>query len=128
MTATTTGLRARKKAQLREAIEREGLRLFATQGFDVRFCASAELPSDQRAIEPEGLHRWVTARVPDDAEAICIGGNGFRAVGMIEAIEQDLDRPVVTANQALLWSLLATVGHPPRPSRYGRLMSTPRAE
>ena len=34
MTATTTGLRARKKAQLREAIEREGLRLFATQGFD----------------------------------------------------------------------------------------------
>ena len=31
---TTTGLRARKKAQLREAIEREGLRLFATHGFD----------------------------------------------------------------------------------------------
>jgi AcrR family transcriptional regulator len=30
----TTGLRARKKAQLREAIEREGLRLFAIHGFD----------------------------------------------------------------------------------------------
>ena len=28
------GLRARKKAQVREAIEREGLRLFATHGFD----------------------------------------------------------------------------------------------
>jgi AcrR family transcriptional regulator len=28
------GLRARKKAELREAIEREGLRLFATHGFD----------------------------------------------------------------------------------------------
>ena len=34
VTPTTTGLRARKKAQLREAIEREGLRLFATHGFD----------------------------------------------------------------------------------------------
>ena len=34
MTATTTGLRERKKAQLREAIEREGLRLFAMHGFD----------------------------------------------------------------------------------------------
>jgi AcrR family transcriptional regulator len=34
VTATTMGLRARKKAQLREAIEREGLRLFATHGFD----------------------------------------------------------------------------------------------
>jgi AcrR family transcriptional regulator len=35
VTATTTmGLRARKKAQLREAIERESLRLFAIHGFD----------------------------------------------------------------------------------------------
>jgi AcrR family transcriptional regulator len=34
VTATTMGLRARKRAQLREAIEREGLRLFATHGFE----------------------------------------------------------------------------------------------
>jgi AcrR family transcriptional regulator len=33
-TTSATGLRARKKAQLREAIEREGLRLFADHGFD----------------------------------------------------------------------------------------------
>lgn len=96
---------------------------FLSQDFDVRFCASAELPSDQRAIEPEGLHGWVTARVPDDADAICIGGSGFRAVGTIEAIESDLDRPVVTANQALLWSLLASVRHSSRPDGYGRLFS-----
>jgi maleate isomerase len=96
---------------------------FRTQGFDVTFCAAAELPSDQRAIGPEGLHSWVTARVPDDAEAICIGGNGFRAVGTIEAIERDLHRPVVTANQALLWGLLTSVQHSSRPSGYGQLFS-----
>ena len=96
---------------------------FLTQKFDVRFCASAELPSDQRAIKPKDLHSWVTARVPDDADAICIGGNGFRAVGTIEAIECDLDRPVVTANQALLWSLLASVRHSSRPNGYGQLFS-----
>ncbi|MHB8234387.1 MAG: maleate cis-trans isomerase family protein [Solirubrobacteraceae bacterium] len=96
---------------------------FLTQEFDVRFCASAELPSDQRAIKLEDLHSWVTATVPDGAEAICIGGNGFRAVGSIEAMERDLGRPVVTANQALLWGLLASVRHSSRPSGYGRLFS-----
>jgi maleate isomerase len=101
---------------------------FSTQGFDVRFCASAELPSDQRAIKPKDLHRWVTAQVPDDADAICIGGNGFRAVGAIEAIERDLDRPVVTANQGLLWGLLASVQHSTRPDGYGQLFSHTPAE
>jgi maleate isomerase len=96
---------------------------FRTQQFDVRFCASAELQSDQRAIEPESLHDWVTTRVPDDAEAICIGGNGFRAVGTIEAMERDLNRPVVTANQALLWGLLASVQKTSRPNGYGQLFS-----
>jgi maleate isomerase len=96
---------------------------FLAQKFDVRFCASAELPSDQRAIKPEDLHSWVTARVPDDVDAICIGGNGLRAVGAIEAIERDLERPVVTANQALLWSLLASVQHCSRPHGYGQLFS-----
>lgn len=33
-------------------------------------------------------------------------GNGFRAVGAIHALENDLGRPVVTANQALLWAAL----------------------
>jgi maleate isomerase len=105
-----------------------GATYFEQQGFDVCFCASAALPSDQRAIEPEELRDWVTARVPDEADAICIGGNGFRAVGAIEAIERDLDRPVVTANQALLWSLLASVEHPSCPDGYGRLFSHAPAE
>jgi maleate isomerase len=96
---------------------------FRRQEFDVRFCASAELPSDQRAIKPEDLHSWITARVPDDADAVCIGGNGFRAVGTIEALERDLGRPVVTANQGLLWGLLASVQHSSRPGGYGQLFS-----
>jgi maleate isomerase len=100
-----------------------GADYFSQQGFDVRFCAAAGLPSDQRAIEPEALRAWIRASIPEDAEAICIGGNGFRAVGAIERIEADLGRPVVTANQALLWSLLALAPPSSRPEGYGRLFA-----
>ncbi|WP_214369824.1 hypothetical protein [Pseudonocardia sp. H11422] len=31
------------------------------------------------------------------AEAVTIGGNGLRAVGAIDALEAELDRPVLTA-------------------------------
>ena len=66
--------------------------------------------------------------MPADTDAICIGGNGFRAVGAIEAIEDDLDRPTVTANQALLWSLLWLAGTSSHPEGYGRLFTYKPAE
>ncbi len=51
-----------------------------------------------------------------------IGGNGFRAVGAIAVLEEDLGRPVVTANQALLWAALrAADADPSSVSDYGRL-------
>jgi maleate isomerase len=48
----------------------------------------------------------VTEHVPDDAEAVVLGGNGFRAVGVIEKLEATLRRPVLTANQTLLWAAM----------------------
>jgi maleate isomerase len=63
----------------------------------------------------------VIANMPDDADAVVIGGNGFRAVGVIEALEWDLDRPVVTANQALFWRCLTTAGVSADVVGYGRL-------
>jgi maleate isomerase len=72
---------------------------------------------------PSDLHAWVSEHVSTtDAEAIVFGGNGFRAVGAIAALEADLGRAVVTPNQALLWAALrvadADVGSV---TDYGRL-------
>lgn len=106
-----------------DELNRLGAAYFESQGFQVVFCASADLPSDQKAIDPAALHQWAAARVPDDAQAVYIGGNGFRAVGAIEAIEAELGRPVVTANQALLWNLLTLTRHGEMPVAYGRLFT-----
>lgn len=95
---------------------------FRAAEFDVVFAAPAELPSDQRMISPGDLFDWVRRKAPATAEALVIGGNGFRAVGIIDALEQELGRPVLTANQVLLWAALAASGaDPARVEGYGRL-------
>jgi maleate isomerase len=99
-----------------------GRRYFEAAGFGVAYSASCDLPSDQAKISASGLHAWASEHMPDDAEAVAIGGNGFRAVGAIDALEEDLGRPVVTANQALFWAALRAAGTDPGPvSGYGRL-------
>jgi maleate isomerase len=99
-----------------------GRAYFAEAGAEVLGSIAAELPSDQGAITPHGLHEWVAERVPDGAQAIVVGGNGFRAVGVIAALEERTGRPVITANQVLLWAALRAAGEdPPRVSGYGRL-------
>ena len=40
------------------------------------------------------------------ADGVLIAGTGFRCVGIIEALEQEMQRPVITANQASLWQCL----------------------
>jgi maleate isomerase len=103
-----------------------GRRYYESAGFEVVLAAPCGLPSDQAKVTPAGLHAWVCEQTSPDADAIVIGGNGFRAVGAIAALEEDLDRPVVTANQALLWaSLLAASADGRSVSGYGRLFDRP---
>lgn len=98
---------------------------FRAAGFDVVFAAPAQLPSDQQKITPGELFQWVRGNVPGTAEAVMIGGNGFRAVGVIEALEEDLGRPVLTANQVLLWAALVAAGaNPAMVEGYGRVFTT----
>lgn len=83
-----------------------GRRYYESAGFEVVQSGSCDLPSDQAKITPADLHAWVVRHTPADADAVAIGGNGFRAVGVVDALEKNLDRPVVTANQALFWAAL----------------------
>ena len=91
-------------------LSRLGRAYYESAGFEVVSAGPCELPSDQTEITPAALHAWVAEHTPAEAEAVAIGGNGFRAVGAIDALEQDLERPVVTANQALFWAALRAAG------------------
>jgi maleate isomerase len=102
-------------------LNRLGRDYYDNAGFDVILAASCGLPSDQTAITPAALHAWIIEHTPPDADAIVIGGNGFRAVGTIAPLESELDRPVLTANQVLLWASLRAADAEIRPRDYGRI-------
>jgi maleate isomerase len=98
-----------------------GVDYFRVQGFEIVHAKPAGLPSEQLAINPGQLFAWVRNHVSAEADAVYIGGNGFRAVGVIQALEEDLRIPVLTANQVLLWHLLRLAGTHVPVTGYGRL-------
>jgi maleate cis-trans isomerase len=87
--------------------------------------AAAPLKAITYGFTPSDLHAWVSEQVSTtDAEAIVYGGNGFRTVGAIAALEEELGRAVVTPNQALLWAALRVADADVDSVRdYGRLFS-----
>ena len=100
-----------------------GAAYFRETGFDIVSSASAELSEDPACIEAAAVYDWTSRHVPDAAEAVFIGGNGFRAAGAIGALEAALDRPVLTSNQVLLWHLLDEAAVAFEVTGYGRLFS-----
>ena len=100
-----------------------GAAYFASQGFDVVSSESAGLSHDPAAIEPAAVTAWISRHLADSAQAIFIGGNGFRAAGAIEALEASTGRLVLTSNQVLLWQLLAGADGSFVIEGYGRLFT-----
>jgi maleate isomerase len=98
-----------------------GAAYFRSQGFDAVSSTSADLTNDPSRIEPSTIIDWISSHVSDDAEAVFIGGTGFRAARAIEPLETRLGRPVIESNQALLWSILASVRAEFVVGGYGRL-------
>jgi maleate isomerase len=96
---------------------------FSARGFEVVSCAPITPARQYTEVAAEEVHDWIVAHTPAQAEAVVVAGNGLRAVGAIEALEASLGRPVITANQALLWQGLRLAGVASRIDRYGRLFA-----
>lgn len=106
-----------------DSVNAAGAAYFTDEGFEVVSATSAQLPNDPRRIETGAIVEWVSQNLDADAEAIFIGGNGFRAAAAIAELET-ADGPVVLeSNQVLLWSLLAQVGSAFEVHGYGRLFA-----
>jgi maleate isomerase len=113
-----------------------GVRYFRDQGFDPaahrrhdpgrgwRDLPPGELYAHGLGFEQDaqGVFAQVRAACPDDADGVLIAGTGFRCVGIIDALEQDLGRPVLAANQASLWHCLRLAGVRAPVSGYGNLL------
>ncbi len=74
----------------------------------------------EQDIEP--LYAQIRAACPAEADGVLIAGTGFRCVGIIEALEVDLRRPVLSANQVSLWHCLRMAGVHTPVTGYGALL------
>lgn len=74
----------------------------------------------EQEIEP--LYDQISMKCPDHADGVLITGTGFRCVAILAALEQALQRPVLSANQVSLWHCLRLAGVATQISGYGSLL------
>ena len=73
--------------------------------------------------EVDSLHGQILAACPAKADAVLIPGTGFRCVAILEMLEQKLELPVLSANQASLWHCLRLIGLHDEVLGYGKLLT-----
>lgn len=73
----------------------------------------------QQEVEP--LYEQILASCPAEADGVLIAGTGFRCVAILEQLEQKLDRPALSANQASLWNCMRLSGIRETVTGYGNL-------
>lgn len=109
-----------------EEVTAKGRDYFRSQGFDVALCNRLMPARSFTEVKVSEVYEWVRTNVPSQAQAVFIGGNGLRVIGTIQALEQNLGKPVLTANQVCFWKALRLLGSTSMPAHYGRLFTLSR--
>jgi len=75
---------------------------------------------DETAERAYGLARMVDR---EDAEAVFLSGTGLPTLPVLEMLEQDLGKPVISSASAMMWHALRLAGVRQSISGYGRLLT-----
>ena len=106
-----------------EAVEVLGATYWKAGGLDV--VAHRRLDGVTNIYEETEARAYELGRSIDmrAAEVLLISGTGLPTAGIIQRLETELGRPVVTGQTAALWQALRTAGVDARIEGYGRLLS-----
>jgi maleate cis-trans isomerase len=105
-----------------EEMTLKGRALLEEHGFNVvRHGRLANVTNifDETPERAYGLCRAVNA---PSAQAVFLSGLGMPTVSILEAAEQDLGKPVISAASAMMWQALQLAGVRPDVPGYGRLL------
>jgi maleate cis-trans isomerase len=91
------------------------LRKFVTDsGFEVVNTVGLGLePPEINALDPQHSYRSAKQADVPKADGIIIVATNFRTLEVLEVLEQELRKPVMSSNQALMWSATQMLGVPP---------------
>lgn len=85
-------------------LEDEGFRLLNDQWLSLSNCVQ------QYETDPLRWYEVVRALKDPRSDGYFISCGGIRVVGIIQRLETDLKKPVITSNQALVWHCLRMIG------------------
>jgi len=71
----------------------------------------------------ERAYRLARAVDRPEAQAVFLSGTGMPTVAVLEMLEQDLQKPVISSNSAMMWLALRACGVNQRVAGYGRLLT-----
>ncbi|WP_244562609.1 arylmalonate decarboxylase [Ensifer aridi] len=93
-----------------------GFELLNVQGLNLVY------DKDITRVTPAYIREFAKAIDHPEADAIFLSCGGFRAIDVIDQIEQDTGKPVVTSNQGMMWNCLRMAGVQDQFGGYGRLL------
>ena len=101
---------------------------FEARGFEVAAMAGMSFPDSEiegRAfarVSPEEIYNHAKSVDRDDAHAVFISCANFGSAGIVEALEDDLGKPVITTNTATCWASLRAAKIDDKIRGFGRLL------
>jgi maleate isomerase len=100
-------------------------RFFTAAGYEILGSACLGITDSFRLADPTPREITELARQAwhEDADALLITCLNLRSHEVVEALERELGKPVVTSTQATLWQLLRTAGIEDPIAGYGRLLA-----
>lgn len=109
-------------------INDRAVQFFATNGFEVVAVEGLGLESDHDigAVESQRVLELAESVDQPAADAVFISCTNFRTANVIVPLEERLNKPVVSANQATLWDCLRIVGVEREMARFGSLFGARR--
>jgi maleate cis-trans isomerase len=106
-----------------EVLTESGRTNLIARGFDV--VGMARLEGVRSIYEETPARAYMIGRQADrpEAEAVFLSGTGMPTLPIIQALEDDLGKPVISAASAMMWAGLRAAGVSARRPGYGRLFS-----
>lgn len=106
-----------------DAVNEREIAFFARHDIDVLSHSGLGLSEGQgmASIEPGEWYRRALALENAHADAYFLSCTAIRVLPIIEELERDLRKPVITSNQALVWHALRTSGFRDTPPGLGTL-------
>lgn len=93
-------------------------------GFEVLDLQGLNLRTNEEidSVEPAYIREFAASLDRPDADAVFVCCGALRALDIVAALEEDIGKPAIVSNQAMMWDCLRAAGIDDRIDGYGRLM------